>query len=321
MYNKLGDYNIAIGYKALEKNDSIDDPIYGYQGHQNVAIGYLPLASNTRGYANVAVGNSVLKNNTTGGNNIAIGNFTLSENTSGSNNLGVGYANLGENTSGYANIAIGYYALEKNTTGHHNIAIGDFACNSITTGSYKTCIGPRSGPVGIDAAAEWTNDDKIIYLGDRDTLVRIAGNLEVKGTFTAPQSSDRRLKNIKGENKSGLSQVRELKVYDYTFKNDKEHKPQVGVIAQDLEKVFPNAVTKDDEGYLRIRRDDIFYAMVNAIKQLDTIVQNLISDVKTAILRLDNYDKEIKALKKENKALRAKNEELEKRIERLEKLF
>ena len=83
-----------------------------------------------------------------------------------------------------------------------------------------------------------------------------------------PQS-DRRLKYVGSESTSGLDKIRQLKVFNYTFKKDEKKVPHVGVIAQDLQKVFPNAVKKGVDGFLTIRMEDMFYAMINAIKELD----------------------------------------------------
>ena len=101
---------------------------------------------------------------------------------------------------------------------------------------------------------------------------------------------------------SGLDKIKQLKVYNYTFKKDPEKIPYVGVIAQDLQKVFPNAVTKGEDGFLRIRWDEIFYALVNAVKELD--------------IRLSN---DTVALNKRISELEKQNKKLEKRLEALEK--
>lgn len=77
-------------------------------------------------------------------------------------------------------------------------------------------------------------------------------------------------KNIGNTYTSGLEELNQLKFYHFTFKNDKDKTPQVGVIAQDLQKVFPQAVSKDDGGWLTIRWDEMFYAAINAIKELNT---------------------------------------------------
>jgi hypothetical protein len=113
-------------------------------------------------------------------------------------------------------------------------------------------------------------------------------------------TSDRRLKNIQGLNDDGLEELLKLKVYNYTFKNDHKKLPHVGVIAQDLEKIFPNAVTKGEDGYLRIRWDEMFYAMVNSVKKLAAKVTGL-EDTLTK-------------LEKENRELKVYNQALEKRL-------
>ena len=111
-------------------------------------------------------------------------------------------------------------------------------------------------------------------------------------------SSDRRLKNVGKEFLGRLEQIRKLEVFNYTFKDDKSMTPRVGVMAQDLQKIFPDAVIKGEDGFLRIRMEDMFYALVNAVKQ---------------------NDKRITELEKQNKELVKQNQELLKRISALEK--
>ena len=87
----------------------------------------------------------------------------------------------------------------------------------------------------------------------------------------APNSlitSDRRLKTNIVENNTGLDKVLQLQPYNFTFKDDLSGTPQVGVIAQDLQKVFPESVSEDENGFLKIRWDEMFYAVINSIKEL-----------------------------------------------------
>ena len=65
----------------------------------------------------------------------------------------------------------------------------------------------------------------------------------------------------------------QLKIFNFTYKKDPTKEPHVGVIAQDLQKVFPNAVKKGADGFLTIRMEDMFYAVINAIKELDAKYQ------------------------------------------------
>ena len=123
--------------------------------------------------------------------------------------------------------------------------------------------------------------------------------------------SDARLKNITGDNTAGLKEINALEVKNYTYKEDKEKTPHVGVIAQQLQKIFPNSVSKDDKGYLRIRTEEIFYAMVNSIKELCKQIQDLTAKVT-------GLDKRITELEKQNKQLIEQNKTFEKRLQKLE---
>jgi prepilin-type N-terminal cleavage/methylation domain-containing protein len=87
--------------------------------------------------------------------------------------------------------------------------------------------------------------------------------------FTKWSSSDRRLKNVGDAFTGGLAEINQINTFNYTFKADRDKTPQVGVIAQDLQKIFPNAVITGDDGYLKIRWDEILFSAVNAIKELD----------------------------------------------------
>ena len=124
--------------------------------------------------------------------------------------------------------------------------------------------------------------------------------------------SDIRLKDVSGDNTAGLKEINELNVKNYTYKNDKEKTPHVGVIAQDLQKVFPNSVFKAKDGYFKIKTEEIFYAMVNSIKELCAQIQDLTAKVT-------GLDKRITELEKQNQLLKKQNADFEKRLTKLEK--
>ena len=119
--------------------------------------------------------------------------------------------------------------------------------------------------------------------------------------------SDRRLKNVGEAFKAGLDEIKKLEVFNYTFKKDPNKTPRVGVMAQDLEKIFPKAVFKGDDGFLRIRMEDMFYALVNAVKELD----NKINILEQKQKKIDELEKEVKELKKQNTDIIKRLEKLE----------
>ncbi len=97
------------------------------------------------------------------------------------------------------------------------------------------------------------------------------------GTNTWTVPSDERLKNIHGSYTKGLSEILKLNTITYQYKNVGERKfaeqvlktNQVGFSAQEVQKIFPEAVGVDADGYLNFDMHAILVAYVNAIKELD----------------------------------------------------
>ena len=171
--------------------------------------------------------------------------------------------------------------------------------------------------VGNSSSTIDLNGGSIILENNDITLGSIGGTISAKFAeleqliAISGQSSDARLKNISGDSTAGLKEINALEVKNYTYKKDEKKTPHVGVIAQQLQKVFPNSVFEDEDGYLKIRTEEIFYAMVNSIKELFAQIQDLTAKVV-------GLDKRITELEQENAMLRKQNAEFEKRLSKLE---
>ena len=95
-------------------------------------------------------------------------------------------------------------------------------------------------------------------------------------TSTWTITSDARLKNIDGTYTKGLKEILQLKPIMYHYKNADNRKfdvktlatQAVGFTAQDVQKVFPECVSKDEDGYLNLNIHAILVAQVNAIQEL-----------------------------------------------------
>lgn len=263
---------------------------YLHQGHQPTNIFYATKAS---GQYSIALGAGT---ETEGLSSIAIGHLAKAiQSSSGGNNIAIGSSAKAKHSG---SIVIGTDATDNNGTqgGKNAIAIGKGA---VTAGDNAIAIG---------AGAVADADDKIV-LGTETSAVYIPGKLYVKNIYGNYYSmSDRRLKNVGEVFTGGLEQIKKLEVFNYTFKKDTEKTPRVGVMAQDLQKIFPNAVFKGEDGFLRIRMEDMFYALVNAVKELDAKVQ-MIVDKNIAGLK-----KQIADLEEENRVITEKNAALEKQI-------
>jgi endosialidase-like protein len=128
--------------------------------------------------------------------------------------------------------------------------------------------------VGIGGTA--APDQALSVLGDASKSVG-GGSWQV--------FSDERLKNIKGRFTSGLRAVMQLQPIRYQYKPDnalglKAEREQIGFGAQALQKIVPEAVTRNDNGYLQVNNDPIIWTMLNAIKEQQQEIQQLREEVR-----------------------------------------
>ena len=103
---------------------------------------------------------------------------------------------------------------------------------------------------------------------------RIAANGDLTATDTTIGSnSDERLKDNIQTLENGLDKVEQLRGVTYT----KENKKEIGVIAQEVEKILPEIVlTADDEmGTKSVDYGKITSVLIEAIKELSTRVKEL----------------------------------------------
>ncbi len=119
-------------------------------------------------------------------------------------------------------------------------------------------------------------------------IVKSNGNLEATGDVIAYSSSDIRLK----ENIQLITNPLEKlsRINGVTFNWKKEHlsvhghtHDDVGVIAQEIQKILPEAVRKNDTGYYAVRYEKLIPLLIEAIKEQQSQIkeqQNEINELK-----------------------------------------
>ena len=114
-----------------------------------------------------------------------------------------------------------------------------------------------------------------------------SGPYIANGSNTWTNGSDARLKNITGEIQNGLAKVMTLRAAEFTWKHDADNKPCVGLIAQDVQAVLPEAVDessyiRDDETkYLGVNYDQTIPLLVAAIQELKAELDSVKSEQAT----------------------------------------
>jgi trimeric autotransporter adhesin len=260
--NTTGNYNDSVGYQSLYSNTT---------GSSNIAVGYRSLYSNTTGTANIAVGYRSLYSNTTGNYNNATGREALRDNTTGSQNTTTGYQSLLNNTTGAANTVCGFLAGDIITTGNRNVITGGQSDPSAEDGNDQIVVGYSLTGKGNDTA----------YVGG------INGAYNEKNVTTWETTSDERIKKNIKDNNAGLDILSQIQVRNFEYRTPDEitnlpsHAAiekdgvQLGVIAQEIQKVLPECVSENSTGVLSVNTDPLVWYLINAVKELKAEIQAL----------------------------------------------
>ena len=266
-------WNTAVGSAALENNTGYDNTAVGVaalgdntSGHSNTATGRDALSFNTTGIDNTAIGSEALVFNKTGDFNVATGMWALSGNISGIKNTASGYQALTSNSVGRRNTAMGYGALSENTTGSYNIALGHEAGVNLTTGDKNIDIGNggvagESGTIRIGT----TNYHTATFMAGISGATVPTGVpvvVDTTGRLGTTTSSARYKEAI--QPMAELSEaILALKPVTFRYKPelDPDGVSQFGLVAEEVEKVNPNLVTRDADG----KPYTVRYEAVNAM--------------------------------------------------------
>ena len=287
LFNNTGTTNTAIGAAALYNNTS---------GGGNTANGYLALESNISGSQNTASGVQALEDNTTGNSNTASGGNALRRNVDGYSNTATGASALEKNTSGDNNTAVGAGALGNSTSGNSNIAVGYMAGSNLTNGFNNIYVGSSGN-----------NENNAIRIGGTQTRTFIRG---IRGVTTAGSavpvvidasgqlgtvSSSRRFKEDIFD--MGEMSARLLDLHPVVFRYRPEVQPgerplQYGLIAEEVEQVFPELVAYGADGQVETVQYHLLSAMLlNELKKQNAIVkaqQEQLLQLLERVSRLEN---------------------------------
>jgi trimeric autotransporter adhesin len=314
IFNETGSFNTAVGANALAENKVDGNTAVGAfamvestSGVENTAVGSDALygaPGNSASY-NTATGFQTLYSVTTGGGNVGDGWQALYSNQSGGYNTGLGVSALRQNTVGNQNTAVGTNALY-NGTGSNNVALGFQAGQSVTTGSNNIVIG--AGLLGNSTDANVTRigktTQKKVFIGGiygiaeplasgiKPVYINSTGQL---GT-TPPASSARFKEAIKPMDRASEG-ILSLKPVSFRYKDDVEKAPQFGLIAEEVAKVNPELVVRDDNGQIyTVRYDAVNAMLLNEFLKEHRRVQEQACKLAEQDRRITEQQKQIEAL-------------------------
>ncbi|MGE5209343.1 MAG: tail fiber domain-containing protein [Alphaproteobacteria bacterium] len=315
LLNTTGTLNTAVGTDALLYNDAAEQntatgalALFSHvSGNGNTANGARALYSDISGQLNTAIGAGALFSNVggpfPGSFNTAVGATAL-YNSTGGDNTAVGAGALQGNTTGAENLAIGVSALVSNQSGDRNIALGSFAGNGLTTGSDNIYIGYNLG-----ATPDQNNACYIKSIFGQTAAGGSAVYIDANHKLGTMTSSKRFKEDIKPMDK--LSEALfALKPVSFRYKKqvDPAATSQLGLVAEDVEKVNPDLVVRDKEGKpYSVRYDQVNAMLLNeflkehqkvqkqgaTIEELTAEIRNLTATVKEQAAQIQNVRAQI----------------------------
>ncbi len=259
----MGSYTTASGYASISMGEQTTA-----SGYMTTAMGVGSLATET---ASTAMGwntiasqdfSTAMGNYTTasGNSSTAMGQLTTA---SGENSTAMGFETT---ASDYVSLVIGQYNLSGSSVTNSD--------TSFSTENTAFVIGN-----GINSSNK-SDAFKVMFNGD----ATLAGNLSI--------NSDARLKANIISLGSTITKLLQIDGKSYTMKNDENKKQKIGLLAQDIEKVFPELVSESN-GIKSVNYQGLVPVLINALKEQQNEIEtyrNEVSELKEMVQALASID-------------------------------
>ncbi len=308
--NTTGEANSFFGTFSGDANTT---------GNFNSFFGSFSGRANTTGFSNSFFGRDSGAANTTGGSNAFFGTSSGGANTTGGDNSFFGTSSGDANTTGFNNSFFGKDSGGANTTGSENSFFGRNSGGTNTTGSNNTFIGESARVTGgglnfataIGSNAIVTASNQVQLGRDGLDTVRIGQLAAATSTqlcinaasVLAFCSSSARYKENVQPFRSGLNLVRRLNPVTYDWIERKE--PDLGLIAEEVEKVEPLLVTYNHKGEIQgVKYDQITVALINAVKEQQSQIEEQQNEITRQALVNQKLQDQLKRQQSELDALK-----------------
>jgi hypothetical protein len=187
-------------------------------------------------------------------------------NNTGANNTAIGVHALANNVSGSSNVAEGWHAGINLTTGSNNIDIGSPG----VAGDANTI---RVGVQGTQAATFVAG----IYghsLTGSEVVVTPSGELGVL-------SSSERFKTAIAPMGSNTAKLGQLRPVTFKLKADATGTRQYGLIAEEVAKVYPELVIRNEAGRIDgVRYDELAPMLLNEVQKQERTIEAQAAEIR-----------------------------------------
>jgi len=148
--------------------------------------------------------------------------------------------------------------------------------NTITATSLTSSAATTAGSLTVDSVV--MDGTTIGHSSDSDLMTLASGSLTVAGDVTI--SSDARLKSNIVALGPTLMSLLQIEAKSYTMKDDTEQKQKIGLLAQEVQKVFPELVSEDKNGMLAVNYQALVPVLINALKEQEDNYNQLVESIE-----------------------------------------
>ena len=275
----IGSYSIAMGFQSTAPGVSAN--AIGFQSEAS-AVYSTAIGRKTKAMGNysMAIGSETTAS---GSESMAMGSKTVA---SGTQSTAMGAVNV---ASGIISTAMGNRTI---ASGDYSTAMGRFT-NAV--GDYSTAIGHSVSATGLYSVAIGLNNvdytvsdhrtmaivggEVAINKVSADVALDVSGSVQYTGTIT--DVSDRRLKQNIQPLGDELAKIKQVQAVSFEMK-DNPAVVELGVIAQDLEKIYPELVNTadDDMGTKSVNYVGLIAPMLKAMQEQQKQIENLQDEIE-----------------------------------------
>jgi hypothetical protein len=226
--------------------------------------------TSTTSSENIGIGTNVLNTITSGDNNLGLGNNTLSNLTTGSNNTMVGYR-AGENNNGSGNIYLGYDA-GRSINKSNELHISNSSSYTILYGQLIGAVAANYGTLGVNTQSYGGNG--IVEVYDPGSI-----GVSVWGQTDIVAFSDERTKTDITKIDDAINKIKRINGVTYKRVDLTDTRRYAGVIAQEIEKVLPEVVHENTDGFKSVAYGNLVSLLIEGIKELSGEIENLKEEI------------------------------------------
>jgi len=158
-----------------------------------------------------------------------------------------------------------------------NISVGvKLFPNTISMTSLTISGETTAGALTVDSVI--IDGNTIGHSSDVDLMTFASGSLTVAGDIVV--SSDARLKTNIVALGPTLMSLLQIEAKSYTMKDDTEQKQKIGLLAQEVQKVFPELVSEDKNGMLAVNYQALVPVLINALKEQEDNYNQLVESIE-----------------------------------------